>query len=97
MSDKLVMAALAENERAKKIKLYRNGDQQFAGKDFILNKRQIRTWEAFLQNVTSDLKANEAVRSIRTPTRGHRVTTLEDLEDSKNYVAVGIGRFKKLP
>jgi hypothetical protein len=91
------MAALGENERAKKIKVYRNGDQKFAGKEFIINKRQIRTWEAFLQNVTSDLKTNEAVRSIRTPTGGHRVKTLDDIEDSKNYVAVGFGRFKKIP
>ena len=88
--------ALTEAERAKRFKLYKNGDQKFYGKDFVLNKRRIRTWDAFLQTVTLDLKTNEAVRSIRTPTHGSLVKSLEDLEDNRQYVAVGNGRFKRM-
>lgn len=88
--------ALTESDRAKRFKVYRNGDLQYFGKDFVLNKRRIRTWESFLQNVTTDLKSNEAVRSIRTPTHGHVVRSLDDLKDNSQYVAVGNGRFKKI-
>ena len=87
----------ATQERARRIKIFRNGDSTFYGKDFVLNRRQIRTWDAFLQNVTTDLKTNEAVRSIRTPTGGHRVKELDELQDNKNYVAMGFGKFKKIP
>lgn len=87
--------ALAEVERAKRFKLYRNGDRRYLGKEFVLNRRRIRTWDAFLQAVTADVKASEAIRSIRTPNGGTKVGNLDDLEDSSTYVAVGAGTFKK--
>lgn len=88
--------ALVDSERAKRFRLYKNGEGRYVGKDFILNRRRIRTWDAFLQAVTLDVRASEAVRSIRTPTGGTRVVDLDDLQDSSNYVAVGNGKFKKL-
>ena len=89
--------AESERERAKKIKICKNGDLQYYPKDIVLNKRRIRTWDAFLQYVTIDLKTNEAVRSIRTPNQGHSVRNLDDLEENKQYVACGTGRFKSVP
>lgn len=88
--------ALTESWRAKRFKLYRNGDNSFVGKDFILNRRQIRTWDSFLQAVTNDTRCREAVRSIRTPVGGTKIENLDDLQDQNNYVAVGSGRFKRI-
>lgn len=67
-----------------------------AGKTFVVNRRRIRTWDAFLRAVTVDVKSNEAVRSIRTPRHGSRVETLDQLQDQRQYVAVAAGGFKKL-
>ena len=88
--------AMTEQNRAKRFKLYKNGDKQFLGKEFVLNRRRIRTWDAFLPAVTSDTRCAEAVRSIRTPVGGTRIQNLDQLEDSSNYVAVGMGRFKRI-
>ena len=90
------MANIDHFERAKRFKVYRNGDDRFRGKDFVLNRRKIRTWDAFLQAVTTDVKTTDAVRRICTPTHGSKVESLDDLNDKSYYVAVGNGRFKKL-
>ena len=88
--------ASVEAERAKKIRLYKNGDANFLGKDFVLNRRKIRTWDSFLNTATSGLKSSYPVRAICTPNQGHSVHSLEEFEDNKEYVAVGYGKFKKL-
>lgn len=80
----------------RKIRLYRNGDENFIGKDFVLNPRQVRTYDRFLQTVTTHVGFGEAVRSIRTPRHGTVVRSLDDLESNHDYVAVGYGRFKNI-
>ena len=86
-----------DQERAKKFKIFKNGDLKYYGKDFVLNKRRIRTWESFLQNVTIDLKTDQAVRSIRTPNHGTTVRKLDELRENQQYVAVSTGIFRKAP
>jgi len=88
--------SLLEAEKAKKIRLYRNGDDNFFGKEIVVNRRQIRTYTAFLNVVTQHVAMSEQVRSIRTPNGGSVINTLEDLVDKSDYVAVGHGRFKKI-
>ena len=88
--------ASTEADRAKKIRLYKNGDRNFTGKEFVLNKRKIRTFESFLNTATSGLNSNYPIRSICTPNQGHSVTSLEQLQDNQIYVAVEHGRFKNL-
>lgn len=87
---------MTEAERALRIKVFRNGDDRYTGKYFVLNRRRIRTWDSFLQAVTLDVKSNEAVRSIRTPEHGSKIESLDQLAQNKKYVAVGNGRFKKM-
>ena len=89
-------ATVVELDKAKRFRLYRNGDNNFDGKEFTLNRRQIRTWDALLQAVTSDLKCPEAVRRICTPNGGTRIEDFESLQNQSNYVAVGNGKFRKL-
>lgn len=84
-------------EVAKKVHIYANGDKFFAGKNFVLNPRQLRSFDAFLNQVTSALKPNfGAVRTIRTPNQGHRVDDLTALESGKSYVASGSEKFVRL-
>uniref|UniRef100_UPI00398F3BB1 doublecortin domain-containing protein 2-like n=1 Tax=Pristiophorus japonicus TaxID=55135 RepID=UPI00398F3BB1 len=81
----------------KSVRVYRNGDPFYAGRKFVINERQISTFEAFLKEVTSGLEAPfGAVRNIYTPQQGHRVYQLEELGTGKQYVAGGKERFKKL-
>ncbi|XP_043575101.1 doublecortin domain-containing protein 2-like [Chiloscyllium plagiosum] len=79
------------------VRVYRNGDPFYAGRKFVINERQISTFEAFLKEVTNGLEAPfGAVRNIYTPQQGHRVYQLEELDTGKQYVAGGQERFKKL-
>jgi len=78
------------------ITIYKNGDAFQNGKRLVLNRKEIRSFDAFLDRVTKDTRARVAIRSIRTPSHGHRVSELDKLENGGVYVAVGPERFKKL-
>eukprot|EP00794_Sanderia_malayensis_P012020 gene12020-13261_t len=78
------------------ITVYKNGDSYYNGKRLVLNPKEIRNFDAFLDRVTKDIRSKTAVRSIRTPSHGHRVGGLDKLENGGIYVAVGPERFKKL-
>lgn len=81
---------MAETEPtlAKKIHIYSNGDRFFTGRRFVINPRQTRNYESFLNQVTQSLKpAFGAVRVLRTPENGHPVGDLGDLETGRSYVA----------
>ncbi|XP_069763768.1 doublecortin domain-containing protein 2-like isoform X2 [Narcine bancroftii] len=81
----------------KSVRVYRNGDPYFAGRKFVINERQISTFEAFLREVTNGLEPPfGAVRNIYTPRQGHRIDQLEELDSGKPYVAGGKEKFKKL-
>lgn len=83
-------------ERAKKVRLYRNGDDKFFGKELVINRRQIRTYDSFLNSVTQHIAMPEQVRSIRTPRGRTVISSLDQLEDKNEYVAVGLGKFKPI-
>jgi len=87
---------MASSTATRKIRLFRNGDENFFGKTLVLNPRQIRSYDRLLETVTSHVGFGHAVRSIRTPRHGTIVQSLDDLEDQKDYVAVSIGRFKNI-
>lgn len=81
---------------AKKCKIFRNGDPHFFGKTVTLDSRRIRSFDAFLNGLTNDLKLrNGAVRKLVTPVHGHRIRDLADIEDGKLYVAAGAETFDK--
>lgn len=84
-------------EYGKTIRLLRNGDEFYRGRKFVINSRKYRYFDVFMDDISDVLNSNfGAIRKIHTPTNGHRVKTLDQLEDGKTYVASGNGRFIKL-
>lgn len=82
-------------ERAKRIRVYKNGDEHFPGVTVTLGKRQVVKMKSLLDLVTQQTQAHEAVRRLCTPVGGTPVKTLDDVEDGATYVAVGTRRFKR--
>ena len=81
------------------VTIYQNGNPNFYGKKFVVNRRRVRTLDAFLDNVTVDIKSSKAVRRLCTPQGTHEVNSLETLEHGGRYVAItSLGRdgFRKL-
>ena len=78
------------------VTVYKNGDSHFPGKKIVVSPKYIRNFDTFLDRVTRDIRAGVAVRSIRTPAHGSRVTQLNKLDNGGTYVAVGSERFKAL-
>ncbi|XP_059805726.1 doublecortin domain-containing protein 2B [Hypanus sabinus] len=82
--------------QAKNVVLFKNGDPFFTGRKLVINQRQILTFETFLNEVTRNISAPVAVRNIYTPSGGHRVLELNQLQNGCHYVAAGFEKFKKI-
>lgn len=81
----------------KTVLVYRNGDAYFPGKRFVINPRQLATFDSFLNAATCGVAASfGAVRNLYTPCEGHRVLNLNTLQHGEKYVAGGTERFKRL-
>ncbi|XP_071225759.1 doublecortin domain-containing protein 2C-like [Salvelinus alpinus] len=81
----------------KTVVVYRNGDAFFPGRRFVINPRQVSSFDSFLNTVTGGVEAPfGAVRNVYTPREGHRIQSLETLQHGEIYVAGGTERFKKI-
>ncbi|KAJ8288632.1 hypothetical protein COCON_G00012910 [Conger conger] len=97
MSGTSAKTFLPQPPPSKTIVVYRNGDAFFTGRKFVLNQRQLSTFDSFLSLVTNGVAAPfGAVRNMYTPREGHRILDLQKLQHGEKYVAAGAERFKKI-
>ena len=83
-------------ETGRTIRLLRNGDPFYRGHKFVISSRSYRYFEAFMDNISDTLNANfGAIRRIYT-IDGHRIKSLDELQDGETYVATGLERFIRL-
>lgn len=79
---------------------YVNGDGCFPGHKLCISNR-IRTFDGVKDDLTKSLFTKRqqvgSVRNIFTPTHGHRINSIDELEDGQHYVAAVNDRFLPLP
>lgn len=78
------------------VKVYKNGNSTFLGKNLVINRRCTKTMEALYDQITTHISAFNAVRKICTPIGGRPVQNLESIKNKCVYVAAGREEFKKL-
>ena len=78
------------------ITVYTNGNK-YDAKRFVFNPKYVRTFDAFLDQITMETNATCAVRKIYTPHGSRQVGALSNIEPGGHYVAVSRGHFKKMP
>jgi len=84
-------------EPAKNVVVYLNGDRFYPGRKFIVSKKQLHDFDGFLNEVTRGIKPSfGAVRNIYTPSQGHKVFGLDQIENNMTLVAGGIERFRSI-
>lgn len=79
------------------LKLYRNGDDRFPGKLVTLNKRQFRTFEAWLAELSNSMHLRSgAIWRVYTPTTGTRKDDFDDFQEGQSLVVAGQEKFKPI-
>ena len=78
------------------VKMCRNGDGFFPPVNVVINPRDIRNMDAFLDRVTQATRMKNAARRVCTPRKGHKIEDLAKLVPGEMYVAVGQEGFKTL-
>lgn len=78
------------------IKMCRNGDGFFPPVNVVINPRDIRSMDSFLDRVTQATRMRNAARRVCTPRKGHKIEDLTKLVSGEMYVAVGQEGFKTL-
>ncbi len=74
----------------------RNGDRFFEGMKVNVSQRKFRTWNGLLAELSRSVGLPAGVRNVYTPTGGHRITELSQLEHRHTYVCASTEPFKKM-
>uniref|UniRef100_A0A0L8I3R8 Doublecortin domain-containing protein n=1 Tax=Octopus bimaculoides TaxID=37653 RepID=A0A0L8I3R8_OCTBM len=76
---------------------YLNGDQHFAGKSILYNRKRYPSWESVLVHLTDTLAPQFGkIQRVYTPNTGTRILTPSLLETNKCYVASNSKKFSKI-
>lgn len=87
---------LTDSTPARIIWVYRNGDPFYLGRKFIINPRYVPTFEAFMIQLNEGVPTPFGVRKLYTPSQGHMITDLPELQQGGRYVVAGREKFRKL-
>ncbi|ETE73742.1 Doublecortin domain-containing protein 2C, partial [Ophiophagus hannah] len=88
--------SLTDSTPARTIWVYRNGDPFYLGRKFIINPRYVPTFEAFMIQLNEGVPTPFGVRKLYTPSQGHTITDLPELQQGGRYVVAGREKFRKL-
>ncbi|XP_052805776.1 serine/threonine-protein kinase DCLK1-like isoform X2 [Mya arenaria] len=86
--------------RPRKVRFFVNGDRYFKGKKLYITPHRYFNFNDLLNDLTGKLPSNLSlpygVRQIFTPSSGHRVVDIEDLQDGRSYVCAGFEGYKPI-
>ena len=86
-----------ELDRGLHLRIFRNGDSNFSGKQVTLNKKQHRTFESWLADLSNTMRLrNGAIWRVYTPRGGTRKENFQDIHEGQSLVVAGQEKFKPL-
>ncbi|XP_061165269.1 serine/threonine-protein kinase DCLK1-like isoform X1 [Saccostrea echinata] len=90
-----------DDKRARKVRFYRNGDRFFKGIVYAVSAERFRTFESLMAELTSSPVCDKnilpnGVRYIFSAENGHKIHSLDELEEGESYVCASTDVFKNL-
>lgn len=90
-----------EDKRARKVRFYRNGDRFFKGIVYAVSAERFRTFESLMAELTSSPVCDKnilpnGVRYIFSAEYGHKIRSMDELEEGESYVCASTDVFKSL-
>lgn len=91
----------SDDKRAMKVRFYRNGDRFFKGIVYAVSAERFRTFESLMAELTSSPVCDKnilpnGVRYIFSAENGHKIRSLDELEEGESYVCASTDVFKHL-
>ena len=70
----------------KKVKLFKDGDQNFPAVNFTISQHRHKNFQTLLDDLNEKVPLPYGVRSIYTPTGRHHIGNLNEFQDGAHYV-----------
>lgn len=92
---------VTDGKRAKKVRLYRNGDRFFKGMVYAVSPERFRTFESLLAGLTTSAICDKnampsGVRHMFSVDGTKKITTLDEMEEGESYVCASTDVFRRL-
>ncbi|XP_051784111.1 serine/threonine-protein kinase DCLK2 isoform X1 [Erpetoichthys calabaricus] len=94
------LQALSSEKKAKKVRIYRNGDKYFKGLVYAVSGDRFRSFDALLMELTRSLSDNvnlpQGVRTIYTIDGTRKITSLEEMVEGESYVCASNEPYRRV-
>ena len=85
-----------DGRKPRKVTFYKNGDRYFNGKTVTITPARYVTFRELMSDLNRSVDLPYGVRRIFTPTNGHELHGIDELQDGSSYVCGSFEPFRSV-